>query len=149
MTNRTNRHRTALSNGACRRGAVSVELALTVGLAFFFFFASFEFSRVAMIRGTVDNAIYEGARAGVIPGATVADVENKTREILKSSLIRNASVTVTPNPLLSRDATVTVRVDVALDRNTFSPSMFFGGKLVSRSFTMKREASKHADNFNL
>jgi Flp pilus assembly protein TadG len=127
-----------------RRGAVTVEFAITAGLAFFFFFASFEFSRVAMIRGTVDNAIYEGARAGVIPGATVADVQRKTQDILKTALIRRATITVSPNPILFADPTVTVSVDVPLDGNLFSPSMFFGGKVVSRSIQMKREAAKFA-----
>ena len=125
-----------------RQGAVAVEFAITAGLAFLFFFGAFEFSRVAMIRGTIDNAIYEGARVGITPGATAADVEKKVRDILGFSLVRVASVTVQPNPILFDSKTITVRVDLPLDRNTFSPAQFFNGKSIVRSIQMKREASR-------
>ncbi len=82
-----------------RRGALTVELALTIGLAFFFFFAAFEFCRVSMIRHTVDNAVYEGARAGIIPGATATEVENEARRILRTLNLSNVDVDVTPATL--------------------------------------------------
>ena len=53
-----------------RTGAVMVEFVIVAPLLFLFFFAAFEFCRVAMIRHTADNAVYEGARIGIIPGAT-------------------------------------------------------------------------------
>ena len=65
---------------------MAVEFAITAGLAFLFFFGAFEFSRVAMIRGTIDNAIYEGARLGITPGATAPEVEKKVRDILGTSI---------------------------------------------------------------
>ncbi len=119
-----------------------MEFALTSGLAFFFFFAAFEFSRVAMLRGTVDNAIYEAGRVGVLPGATVADVERKCRAILATCLVRTATVTVTPNPIQESSLNLTVRVDLPLDQNLFAPGLFFQGKTISRSLTMEREARK-------
>lgn len=125
-----------------REGAVAVEFALTAGLAFLFFFGAFEFSRVAMIRGTIDNAIYEGARVGITPGATAADVEKKVRDILGASLVKVATVSIQPNPILFDSKTITVRVDLPLDRNTFSPAQFFNGKSVVRTIQMKREASR-------
>lgn len=125
-----------------RQGGVTVEFAITAGLAFFFFFAAFEFSRVAMIRGTMDNAIYEAGRVGVLPGATAADVERKCREILSICLIRTANVTVNPNPIADDAPTISVRVDLPLDRNLFAPGIFFTGKTLSRSMQMEREARK-------
>lgn len=129
-----------------RQGAVVVEFALTAGLAFFFFLAALEFSRVAMIRGTVDNAIYEGARVGITPGATAEDVEKKVRDILGFSLVKVADVSIQPNPILSDSRTVHVKVDVPLDKNTFSPAKFFSGKSIVRSMQMKREASRFVRN---
>jgi Flp pilus assembly protein TadG len=128
-----------------RQGAVSVEFALTAGLAFLFFFGAFEFSRVAMIRGSIDNAVYEGARVGITPGATAGDVEKKVRDILGFSLVKVANVTIQPNPILFDSKTVTVSVDLPLDRNTFSPARFFNGKSIVRSIQMKREASRFAN----
>lgn len=138
---KTNYHRPA-SLTLIRRGAVSVEFALTAGLAFLFFFSAFEFARVAMIRGTIDNAIYEGARVGITPGATAADVEKKVREILGYSLVRSSNVIVSPNPIRFNSKTVSVTVDLPLDKNTFSPAQFFKGKSIQRSIQMKREASR-------
>ncbi len=138
----TNKPRTTRSRRASRSGAVATEFAITASVAFLFFFAAFEFSRVAMIRGTVDNAIYEGARVGIIPGATVAEVDRKVRDILGAALVRSANVTVSPNPLLFDTKTITVTADISLDRNTFSPAKFFGGKSIVRSIVLKREAER-------
>jgi Flp pilus assembly protein TadG len=140
--NTTQTSRTLHAWRKSRGGAVTVEFALTAGLAFLFFFAAFEFSRVAMIRGTIDNAIYEGARVGIIPGATNADVEKKVREILGFSLVRAANIEISPLPIVFNSKTVSVKVDVSLDKNTFSPSQFFSGKSIVRSIQMKREASR-------
>ena len=125
-----------------RRGAVAVEFALTAGLVFFFFFAALEFSRVAMIRGTVDNAIYEGARIGIIPGATVDDVENRTNSILSTAMIRSAKVNVAPKPIRVSSKTVRVSVEVPLNGNGFSPAVFFRGRKIERTIQMNREAHR-------
>ena len=94
-----------------RRGVVAVEFALTAGLAFLFFIAAMEFSRVAMLRGTIDNAIYEGARVGIVPGATAGDVEKKVRDILGFSLVSVADISVQPNPILFDAPSISVQVD--------------------------------------
>ena len=131
-----------LARREARRGVVAVEFALTAGLAFLFFFAAMEFSRVAMLRGTIDNAIYEGARVGIVPGATAGNVEQKVRDILGFSLVRVADISVQPNPILVDSTSIRVQVDLPLDRNTFSPARFFAGKSLVRTIQMKREASR-------
>ncbi len=122
-----------------RKGAAAVELALTVGLAFFFFFAALEFSRVSMMRHAVDNALYEGARAGIVPGSTAAEVDQATRKMLASIGVRDASITVTPTPIQVDSPEVTVRVQMALDRNLYAPAFFFRGLSMTRTYTMRRE----------
>lgn len=124
---------------AARRGAVVVEFAVTSGLAFFFFFAALEFSRVAMIRHTLDNAIYEGARQGITPGATTTEVEEAVANMLRSVGVRNATVSVTPTPIRIDSPTITVRVQLPLDGNMFAPSRFFRGAELDRSLTLDRE----------
>lgn len=122
-----------------RKGALTVELALTIGLAFFFFFAAFEFCRVAMIRHTVDNAIYEGARAGIIPGATATDVEREATRILRSLNLTNVDIDVTPRVLTNSTRDVTVQIQVPLDRNLYGPAKFFRGMSIESQLTMRRE----------
>ena len=122
-----------------RTGAVVVEFAITIGLAFFFFFAAFEFCRVAMIRHSLDNAIYEGARQGITPGATNAEVENTVRFMLNTIGVRNAVISVDPSPIRVDSPTITVEVQLPLDSNVISPIRFFRGMSLDRSLTLDRE----------
>ncbi len=122
-----------------RKGVAAVEFAVTAGLAFFFFFASLEFCRVAMMRHTVQNAMYEGARVGIVPGATQADVEQTTRRILSSIGVNDATIDISPTPITLTTPEVTVRVRMRLDRNLFAPGFFFRGLSLDRSYTMRRE----------
>ncbi|MEQ1827094.1 MAG: TadE family protein, partial [Pirellula sp.] len=80
-----------------QHGAAAVEFAVTVGLAFFFFFAALEFCRVAMIRHSVEHAMYEGARKGIVPGATPADVQSAAASILRTVGVTGARIDVSPN----------------------------------------------------
>jgi Flp pilus assembly protein TadG len=122
-----------------RKGAALVEFAIVAPLLFLLFFASMEFCRVAMIRHTADNAVYEGCRAGIIPGATTAEVHSETEQILNSLGLNNVSIAVTP-PAIDRDTDeVTVRVTVPLDDNSFVPNQFVAGRSVIRELTLRRE----------
>ena len=122
-----------------RRGTTMVEFAIVAPLLFFFFFAAFEFCRVAMIRHTVDNAVYEGARVGIIPGATSREAEDEAERILTSLGIIDFDIDVTPSTIKSGTEEVTVKVKVPLDKNSFVPNQFFGGKEIERELTMARE----------
>ncbi len=125
-----------------RSGVAAVEFVFVVTIAFVMFFAAFEFCRVAMIRHTVDNAVYEGARRGIIPGGTADDVSGTARQILATIGVDNARVTVTPPTITKSSEDVTVSIRVPLDSNSFVPTNFFRGKTIERSLTMRREGSR-------
>lgn len=122
-----------------RRGAALVEFALTAPLLFFILFASLEFARANMLRNTVEMAAYEGARRGIVPGATAEDVRDAARFPLATIFVRNASIDVEPETITDSTRTVTVTVSVPLDGNFWGPAVFFRGKTVSNSLTMPRE----------
>ncbi|WP_236624603.1 TadE/TadG family type IV pilus assembly protein [Rhodopirellula sp. SWK7] len=124
---------------AKRTGAVAVEFAVVAPLLFLFFFAGFEFCRVAMIRHTVDNAVYEGARRGIVPGGTNAEVRAETERVLSTIGLQNFTLNVTPAVIDDDTDDVTVRLTVPLDVNTFVPAQFFVGKEIQRELTMRRE----------
>lgn len=120
-------------------GATMSEFAIVAPLLFLFFFAAFEFCRVAMIRHTADNAVYEGCRAAMIPGATTSETEAEARRVMGTLGVTNVNVAVTPS-LINRDTEeVTVRVEVALDENSFVPNQFVAGRSIVRQLTMRRE----------
>lgn len=122
-----------------RLGAATVEFAVTCGFAFFFFFTAIEFSRISTYRHTVENALYEGARAGIVPGATAEHVRDKTRQILATAGIHDATIDVTPAVLTRETPSVHVRVRMRLDRGLYAPAFYFLGKTLDRSFEMARE----------
>jgi Flp pilus assembly protein TadG len=125
-----------------RNGAVMVEMAITSGLVFFFFFAALEFSRVSMIRQTVELALYEGARTGIIPGATSSEIEAASRRALSRIGITAATVDVTPTVIQNATREVSVRIQLRLDRGLFAPAFFFIGKSLDRTLTMQREGTR-------
>lgn len=126
-------------DAATRHGTVAVEFAIVAPILFLFFFAAFEFSRVAMIRHTADNAAYEGARQGIIPGATRAEVEAEATRVLSTIGITVFDVDVTPRRIDDDTREVTVRVTVPVAANSFVPAQYFIGQNIRRELTMVRE----------
>ena len=102
-----------------RSAAVVVEFAICAPILFMFFFASLEFSRVNMIRQSVENAVYEGARRGIVPGATAADCRNSAQAVLNSISARDATISVTPMVITNDTSEVTVAVTVPVNKNSW------------------------------
>lgn len=116
-----------------------VEFAIVAPLLFLFFFAAMEFCRVAMIRHTADNAVYESCRIGIIPGATVGEVNAEAMRILSSLGVTNVDVDVRPAKFKRDTDEVSVRITVPLDDNSFVPNQFFSGRSITRELTLRRE----------
>jgi Flp pilus assembly protein TadG len=128
-----------LRSRGCRRGVTSVEFALCCPILFMFTFGSLEFSRVNMIRQTVENAVYEGCRRGIVPGATSADVTDATQFVLNTVSASDAQITVVPTVITKDTANVNVSVVVPVNANTWVPSFFFKNRQISGELTMRRE----------
>ncbi len=116
-----------------------VEFAIVVPLVFTLFFAAFEFCRVAMIRHTADNAVYEACRTGIIPGATKKEVESEAIRIMSSLGVNNVRIDVDPSKIERDTDEVRVRIEVPLDDNSFVPNQFVAGKSIIRELTLRRE----------
>jgi Flp pilus assembly protein TadG len=116
-----------------------VEFAVVAPLLFLFFFAAFEFCRVAMIRHTADNAVYEACRAGIIPGATAIDAQQEAQRIMASLGVNNVNISVTPSSIVRDTPEITVRMEVPLDTNSFVPNQFVAGRSIVRELTLRRE----------
>ena len=121
-----------------RCGATVVEFALVTPVVFVIFFGAVEFSRVNVVRHTIDVAAYEGARRGIVPGATAADVEARVAEVLSNVAIANSTVTVTP-ATLEGSSDVTVDVLTPMNNNGFISGTFMKGQTLSGQSTLARE----------
>ncbi|QDT51918.1 TadE/TadG family type IV pilus assembly protein [Symmachiella dynata] len=122
-----------------RRGALTVEFALVVPVLFLFFFAQLEFSRANMIRNMITTACYEGARAGVVPGATADQVRATAQNILDIAGVSVSEITVTPSVVTTETTVVTVTIDVPLDDNSWIIPRYFIGQSFTDSVTLDRE----------
>ena len=125
-----------------RRAATAVEFAMVCPIVLTLFFAGVEFCRVAMMRHTVDNAVYEGCRVGIIPGATSDEVRRETAAVLSTVGITGAAIEVRPAAIDRETAEVSVAVTVPLDANTFVPQSFFAGREIERRLTLQREVAQ-------
>jgi hypothetical protein len=108
-----------------------------------FTFAGIEFSRVNMMRNTAENAAYEGARRGIVPGTTAAECEAEAAQLLADVGIVGGACVVTPNPILSTTSAVSVTVTIPIDSaNAFVTPRFYAGKSVQASVSLPRETNR-------
>ena len=126
-----------------RRGAAVVEFAVVAPVFFLLIFGMIEYGRLVMVQQVLTNASREGARVGVLDGATQADVTTAVNNYLTSARITTATVTVTPNPPSSAGygAPVTVAISVPFNQVSWLPSpMFLGGTTMQATSVMRRES---------
>lgn len=102
---------------AARTGATTVELALVLPVLFLVVFGAFEFSRLNMLKHLASVAAYEGAREGIIIGATAADVQAQVNGVLAAGGIIDATITTTPATLTTTTTEVQVDVWIPVDGN--------------------------------
>lgn len=125
-----------------RQGATAVEFAIVAPIFFLLLLASFEFSRLNVIRHTADNAAYEAARHAMVPGATAAEAIGKANAILRTVGARNARVTITPTTLGPDVDSIQVRVAVPLSSNGWIVPKFTRGKTLTAQSTLKTERAE-------
>lgn len=127
-----------------RRGAAVVEFALVVPVMLTFTFGMIELSRINMIKEAIVQASREGARVGIRPTATVADVNERVDEELAMMAISTANVQVTPGSLddaMPGDQVV-VRISVPITDVSYVPGFFsFEGMDIIAETVMRRESS--------
>lgn len=124
-----------------RRGAFTVEFALTAPVLFLVIFASLEFSRANMLKHTAANAAYEGARAAIVPGATATSARTAANAALAPLSVQSATVTVNPSTIAMNTQQVTVTVSIPMNQNGYFTPMFFRNRNLVESCVLSREVT--------
>ena len=83
------------------QGAITVEVALCLPVLFAILFGSYELARANMMLHSTESAAYEGARVGIIPGATPESVRESVGGILRSVSVSEFDVVIRPEVILS------------------------------------------------
>lgn len=123
----------------CRRGVVSVEMALTVPLLFLVLLGCIEFARLNMLRNSLENACYKGARAGSIPGRTAQDAIDRAARELQLVGVRNSRIDVIPSTITDATPEITVTISLPLNENAWVSPHFLKDRSLVRSCTLTRE----------
>lgn len=124
---------------AQRRGALSVEFAICASIFFVVVMAGFEFTRFMFARHSVDQAAYEAARVGIVPGKTVAQIRSQAQTFLSAAGIRNATITVTPAVITSATETITLEVQCDFVENSWIPPTFLRNAVINSTITLDHE----------
>ena len=134
--------KTLLKKKDCRKGTTTVEFAMTVPLVFLLFFGAIDFSRFNMLSHSIDNAAYEGARRGIVPGATTDEVRAEVERLLAIVGARSATIEIQPDEIRSDTQNITVSVSLPMNLNAYLAPRFLEGKTVAASCTLVTESSK-------
>ncbi len=136
------KNRSTVLTGKSRVGKTAVEFALTAPIFFLVLFGGIEFSRMHTIRSSIENAAFEGARRGIVSGATAEQCEAITERLLRSANVPDHTITIEPAVL---DPTVNfVSVTVALPLNTdngFRLAGFLKNQTFSKTIVLPRESA--------
>jgi hypothetical protein len=130
------------SRNPCRQGATAVEFVIVAPIFFLLLLASFEFSRLNVIRHTADNAAYEAARNAMVPGATAAEAIAKANSILRVVGTRGARVTIDPTTLGPDVDSINVRIDIPLDQNGWVVPRFTRSSTLTAQSTLRTERAE-------
>lgn len=129
----------ARSRRTLRCGLTAVEFALVAPVAFLLLFGALELGHANMVFHSAEAAAYEGARKGIIPGATATECIAGANDMLQLCRVRGATVTVNPAVLTPNDANVTVRVQVPYRSNSIVVPFFTRSLVINRECKLSRE----------
>lgn len=135
----TNTRRKKHQAACLRRAAATVEFALCAPIFFLLVFAGIELSRTNMLIHSVDSAALQGARRGIVSGATAPQCIQAAQNVLNVAKVRTSTVTVNPTTITDSTKTISVTVTVPIDGNLYLTPQFFGGKTIQRTTTVNRE----------
>ncbi len=124
---------------ARRRGAVTVEFAVSLSVLLLIVFAGFEIARLNMVRHAVGNASYDAARHAMVPGATAAEAQQCALKVLSDLGVSGAAVVITPTPLNDQAPLITVTVTVPMAANSWIVPLFSPNKVFTNTVRLVTE----------
>jgi Flp pilus assembly protein TadG len=122
-----------------RTGGLAVEMALCLPVLVMLLFGCFEMAHANMLIHSTESAAYEGARVGIIPGASPEKIKSAAGSVLRAVGINNFTVKVTPDVIRNDTKEVTVEIAVPFKTNTSIPAMYMQDPTFRGSCTLSRE----------
>lgn len=95
-----------------------------------------------MILHSTESAAYEGARTGILPGATPEKIRESARVLLTAVGIHNFTVEVDPPAFDERTENVSVTVLVPFRENMSFPAFFMNNPTFRGKCQLSREIAR-------
>lgn len=130
------RRRSWCPHRAARHAAVAVEVALTSTILLLFVLAGLEFGRMNMLRHTLNNAAYEGARRALVPKATDREVQEAVQRLLRTVAARDPRIRIQRS-----NGTVTVQVELDARQQGWMVPRYFRSRTLQSSVTLVEDGS--------
>ena len=92
-----------------------------------------------MMLHSTESAAYEGARVGIIPGATPESVRAAVGGVLNSVGVRKFDIAITPDVITNQTIDIEVLVTVPLRENLALPTFFIQDPTFQGTCTLQRE----------
>lgn len=117
-------------------------MALCLPILLMLLFGSYELARANMILHSTESAAYEGARTGIIPGATQEKIRESARVSLTAVGINNFTVNVDPRVIDETTENVSVTVLVPFRENMSFPAFFMQDPTFRGKCQLSREIAR-------
>ncbi len=112
----TKRRRHLFEKHLGRRGSATLELGITLMVLLYITFGSIDWGYYLYTKNQLVGAAREGARAGIISGATNTDVSTAVTNVLNLAGLKN-TCTVTTSPASISAATSGTAISITLNYN--------------------------------
>lgn len=125
-----------------RRGATAVEFAVIAPIFFLVIFGGIEFASVHITQCAMENAAFEGARRGIVPGAKASTCKAAAEALMDGAGLNEFSVTVNPATITPLTESVRVSVSVPMTaENKFGLSAFLNDTTLVKTIELPRQDS--------
>ncbi|RMF38560.1 MAG: pilus assembly protein [Planctomycetota bacterium] len=128
-------------NKPFRKGAATVELAVTLPLLVTLAFGTIEATNAIYLKQSLVIAAYEGARVAILPNTDETKVKAASQRILTARRVKNATITVSPSNYQNKPYGTPIQVTVSakLSSNLISPALVLQDRTTSASVVMMKE----------
>ena len=131
--------KTAAKNSK-RLGAITAEVAICLPVLFLLTFGCLEMAGANMLKHATESAAYEGARIGILPGATQAGVQQAVDKVLDSIGAEGSSIEILPQTITAETEEIEVVVSVPYAPNAWiAPFIIRSNPAFRSSCTLRRE----------
>ena len=122
-----------------RRGTVTVEFAFCASIFFMFVFGMLELTRFIYVQHSVQMVAYEGARAGVTPGASADDVRTRVANLMQATGVRVYTMSVSPLVISNLTENVSVTINCNFNDNSWIPPSFLTNRTIACTIALQHE----------